>query len=75
LPPSDNRRISVCRQLTHGEFVEFPKTDAGLRDVPIDSELARVLAEWKLSLPPEREQPNSLVVATRRAALSVPQIF
>jgi integrase len=61
----ENRRISVCRQFTHGEFVELPKTDAGLRDVPIDSELARVLAEWKLSLPPERKQPDSLVVATR----------
>jgi transposase len=27
----------VCRQFTHGEFVEFPKTDAGARDVPIDA--------------------------------------
>jgi integrase len=58
------RTIQVCGQYTHGEFVEFPKTDAGVRLVPIDSELARVLAEWKLGLPHDRKQPDSLVVST-----------
>ena len=47
-----NRSIRICRQFTHCEFVEFPKTDAGVRDGPIDAELARILTGWKLSLPP-----------------------
>jgi integrase len=59
-----NRVIHVRGQYTHGEFVEFPKTDAGVRDLPVDKELAQVLIKWKLSLPPARQQPDSLVVAT-----------
>lgn len=58
------RVIHVRGQYTHGEFVEFPKTDAGVRDLPIDKELCQVLITWKLSLPPDRKQPDSLVVAT-----------
>jgi integrase len=58
------RTIQVRGQYTHGEFVEFPKTDAGVRKVPIEAELARVLTEWKLAQKPERKQPDSLVVST-----------
>jgi integrase len=61
----ENRRIRVRRQFTHGQFIEFPKTDAGVREVPMDAELVRVLTDWKLSLLPERKQLDSLVVATR----------
>ena len=58
------RAIQVRGQYTHGEFVEFPKTDAGVRRVPIEPELARVLTEWKLAQKPEHKQPDSLVVCT-----------
>ena len=59
------RTIQVCSQYTHGEFVEFPKTDAGVRVVPVEPELAGVLAEWKLAQEHDRKQPESLVVSTR----------
>lgn len=60
----EGRAIQVRAQYTHGEFVEFPKTDAGVRQVPIEPELARVLTEWKLAQKPEHKQPDSLVVST-----------
>jgi integrase len=60
-----NRMIEVRRQYTHGEFVEFPKTEAGARSVGIDAKLAAELAEWKVAQQPERRQAASLVVATR----------
>jgi integrase len=58
------RLIHVCRQYTHGEFVEFPKTDAGARDIGIDSKLATELTAWKLQQKPERRGDDSLVIAT-----------
>jgi integrase len=61
----ESPRIRIRRQFTHGQFIEFPKTDSGVREVPMDAELVRVLADWKLSLPPDRKQLDSLVVATR----------
>lgn len=56
--------IRVCRQFTHGEFVEFPKTDAGARDIGIDAKLAAELAAWKLQQKAERREDDSLVIAT-----------
>jgi site-specific recombinase XerD len=35
----DTRTIQVRGQYTSGEFVEFPKTDAGVRTVPVEPEL------------------------------------
>jgi integrase len=56
--------IHVLRQFTHGEFVEFPKTEAGNRDIGIDAKLAADLAAWKLAQKPEHRKDDSLVVAT-----------
>jgi integrase len=56
--------IRICRQYTHGEFVEFPKTDAGARDIGIDAKLAAELAAWKLQQKAERREDESLVIAT-----------
>lgn len=50
------RVTRVCRQYTHGEFVEFPKTEAGNREIGIDAKLATELTEWKLAQKPERRQ-------------------
>ena len=60
----EGRIIRVCRQYTHGEFVEFPKTDAGARDIGIDTKLANELASWKQAQKAEHRKPSSLVVAT-----------
>jgi integrase len=60
----EGRLIHVCRQYTHGEFVEFPKTDAGARDIGIDTKLATELATWKLAQKAEHRKATSLVVAT-----------
>jgi integrase len=59
------RMIHVCRQYTHGEFVEFPKTEAGARSIGIDAKLAAELTGWKLAQKPEHRKAESLVVATR----------
>jgi integrase len=56
--------IRVCRQFTHGEFVEFPKTDAGARDIGIDGKLSAELAAWKLQQKAELREDDSLVIAT-----------
>ena len=56
--------IRVCRQYTHGEFVEFPKTDAGARDIGIDAKLATELSAWKLAQTPEHRKSDSLLIAT-----------
>jgi hypothetical protein len=56
--------IHVCRQYTHGEFVEFPKTDAGARDIGIDTKLTTELGAWKLAQKAEHRKAESLVVAT-----------
>jgi integrase len=58
------KQIHICRQFTHGEFVEFPKTDAGARDIGIDTKLAVELTEWKLQQKAERREDDSLVIAT-----------
>lgn len=58
------RLVHVCRQYTHGEFVEFPKTDAGARDIGIDAKLATELTACKLQQKPERREDDSLVIAT-----------
>jgi integrase len=60
----EGRVIHVCRQYTHGEFVEFPKTDAGARDIGMDSKLAAELSAWKAAQKPEHRNAASLVVAT-----------
>jgi integrase len=59
------RVIRVCRQYTHGEFVEFPKTEAGCREIGIEARLATELTEWKLAQKPEHRQADSLIVSTR----------
>jgi integrase len=59
------RMIHVCRQFTHGEFVEFPKTEAGARDIGIDDKLAAELCAWKLAQKAEHRKAESLVVGTR----------
>ena len=59
------RMIHVCRQFTHGEFVEFPKTEAGARDIGIDDKLAAELSAWKLAQKAEHRKAESLVVGTR----------
>jgi integrase len=56
--------ISVRRQYTHGKIVEFPKTEAGSRDIGIDAKLATELTAWKLQQKPERRTDDSLVIAT-----------
>jgi integrase len=56
--------ISVQRQFTHGEMVEFPKTDAGSRDIGIDAKLATELSAWKLQQKAEHRTDDSLVIAT-----------
>ena len=58
------RMISVQRQFTHGEMVEFPKTDAGSRDIGIDAKLATELSAWKLQQKAEHRTDDSLVIAT-----------
>jgi integrase len=58
------RMISVQRQFTHGEMVEFPKTDAGCRDIGIDAKQATELTAWKLQQKPEHRMDDSLIVAT-----------
>jgi integrase len=58
------RMISVQRQFTHGEMVEFPKTDAGSRDIGIDAKLATELTAWKLQQKAEHRTDDSLVIAT-----------
>jgi integrase len=60
----ERRLIHVCRQYTHGEFVEFPKTDAGARDIGIDAKLAAELSVWKLAQEAEHRKAGALVVAT-----------
>jgi integrase len=60
----ERRVIHVCRQYTHGDFVEFPKTDAGARDIGIDAKLATELSAWKLAQTAEHRKASSLVVAT-----------
>ncbi|MDB6014603.1 MAG: integrase family protein [Gammaproteobacteria bacterium] len=60
----DTRTIQVRGQYTSGEFVEFPKTDAGVRTAPVEPELAAVLAEWKLAQVHDCKQPGSLVIST-----------
>lgn len=57
--------IHPRRQFTHGEFVEFPKTEAGCRDIGIDAKLATELKAWKLAQKPEHKKDDSLVVASR----------
>jgi len=59
------RMIHVRRQYTHGEFVEFPKTEAGARSIGIDAKLAAELSAWKLTQKAEHRKAESLVVATR----------
>ena len=58
------RMISVQRQYTHGEMVEFPKTDAGCRDIGIDAKLATELTAWKLQQKAELRTDDSLVIGT-----------
>ena len=60
----EGRVIHVCRQYTHGEFVEFPKTDAGARDIGLDTKLAAELGAWKLAQEAAHRKAESLVVAT-----------
>jgi hypothetical protein len=71
----DKRLIHVCRQYTHGKFVELPKTDSGARDIGIDAKLAAELGAWKLAQKTEHRKANSLMVATsawRRKILTSP---
>jgi integrase len=58
------RMVSVQRQFTHGEMVEFPKTDAGCRDIGIDAKLATELTAWKLQQKAEHRTDDSLIIAT-----------
>jgi len=58
------RVIRICRQYTAGEFVEFPKTEAGNREIGIDTKLATELTEWKLAQKAERRTADSLIVST-----------
>ena len=58
------RMASVQRQFTHGEMVEFPKTDAGCRDIGIDAKLATELTAWKLQQKAEHRTDDSLIIAT-----------
>ena len=44
--------------------MEFPKTDAGCRDIGIDAKLGTELTAWKLQQKPEHRTDDSLVVAT-----------
>jgi integrase len=60
------RLIHVRRQFTHGEFVEFPKTEAGCRDIGIDGKLAAELSAWKLAQEAERRKDDSLVVPSEK---------
>jgi integrase len=60
------RQIQVSRQYTHGEFVKFPKTEAGTRDIGIDAKLAAELTAWKLAQKPEHRMADSLVIATAK---------
>jgi integrase len=60
------RQIQVARQYTHGEFVEFPKTEAGAREIGIDTKLAADLTAWKLAQKPEHRMADSLVIATAK---------
>jgi integrase len=60
------RTLTVRRQFTHGEFVEFPKTDAGHRTIGFDAKLATELATWKLAQKPERRKDSALVISTHQ---------
>jgi integrase len=61
-----DRMINVRRQYTHGQFVEFTKTQAGARSIGIDAKFAAELAAWKLTQKGEHRRPEALVVATRQ---------
>lgn len=58
--------IHVRRQYTHEEFVEFPKTEAGCRDIGIDAKLAAEIKAWKLQQVPDHKRDDSLVIASSK---------
>lgn len=59
----EQARLLTVREAVYDGAFGTPKTEAGLRQIPLSDSALRFIAEWKLCA--KRTQPNDLVFSTR----------